>query len=343
MSDEERKKLKENRSSADTLAHGYGNARDIDLLFAALALAAGFDARVINLPDRSDIFFDPSFADDYFLNSYSIAVKVGEQWKAIDASSRYVPYGMLHWQHEGVKGLLGDPKEMAFVTTAMTPAAKSLVHRSGKFRLSEDGTLEGAIRLEYTGHPAIREKEELDEKSEAEREEALRNLIKKRLGEVEVTDIKLENLTDPFKPVVYSYKLKIPGYAERTGKRLFIQPAFFQKGIAPLFSTSTRQHDIYFNYPWQEEDMINIELPEGYGLDNAESPASFALGQIGDYKVRLAITKDAKTLIYERRFKFEGMLFPKTSYGDLKRAFDMIHQQDNHAVTLKQGAVTAVK
>ena len=110
-----------------------------------------------------------------------------------------------------------------------------------------------------------------------------------------------------------------------------------------MFSTSTRQHDVYFNYAWLEDDTLNIELPEGYGLDNAEAPSSFALGQDGDYKVRLAVTKDAKTLIYERKFKFEGLLFPKTTYPDLKRAFDMIHQQDNHAVTLKQGAVTAVK
>lgn len=343
ISDEERKKLKENNSPADTLNHGYGNARDIDLLFGALALATGFDARAIRMPDRSDIFFEPNFADDFFLDGYGIAVKVGEKWKVIDASSRYVPYGMQHWQYEGVQGLLADPKELAFVTTPMTPADKSLIKRSAKFRLSEDGTLEGTIRLEYTGHLAIREKEELDEKSEAEREEAVRNLTKKRLGEVEISDFKLENVTDPFKPVVYSYKLKIPGYAERTGKRLFIQPAFFQKGIAPLFSTSTRQHDIYFNYAWLEDDVINIELPEGYGLDNAEAPVSFPIGQIADYKVRLAITKDAKTLIYERKFKFEGLLFPKNTYGDLKRAFDMIHQQDNHAVTLKQGAVTAVK
>ena len=343
MTEEERKKLKENKSPADTLNRAYGTSHDIDMLFGALALAAGFDTRAINLPDRSDIFFDPNFPDDYFLNAIDIAVKVGDKWQIFDPSSKYVPYGMLRWQQEGVQGLLADPKELAFVTTALSPAEKSSIKRHGKFRLSEDGTLDGTIRLEYTGHLAIREKEELDEKSEAEREEALRNLVKKRLGEVEITDIKLENLTDPFKPVVYSYKLKLPGYAERTGKRLFIQPAFFQKGIAPLFSTSTRQHDIYFNYAWLEDDSINIELPEGYALDNAESPTSFALGQAGDYKVRLAITKDAKTLIYERKFKFEGMLFPKNTYADLKGAFDMIHQQDNHAVTLKQGTATPVK
>src|SRR5581483_11812427 len=134
------------------------------------------------------------------------------------------------------------------------------------------------------------------EKSPSEREEWLRDTLKRQMGGPELTDIKIENVTDPFKPLFFSYKIKVPGYAERTGKRLFLQPAFFQKGVAPLFNTSARQHDIYFSYPWSEEDSVNIELPAGYGLDNPEAPASFPIGPVGDYKVKLAVTKDAKML-----------------------------------------------
>jgi hypothetical protein len=104
LTDEERKKLKENKSPSDTLKNSYGASLDIDMLFAALAIAAGFDARVINLSNRSDIFFDPNVPDDYFLGAYNIAVKVGENWRLIDPSSRYVPYGMLRWQQEGIPG-----------------------------------------------------------------------------------------------------------------------------------------------------------------------------------------------------------------------------------------------
>lgn len=340
---DDRKKLKENKSPSDTLKNAYGTSTDIDMLFSALAIGAGFDVRSISLSDRSDIFFDPNTADDYFLRVIDVAVKVGDGWRVIDPSSKYVPYGMLRWEQEGIPGLVSDPKEPTFINTALSPAEKTLSRRSAKLRLSEDGTLEGDVRVEYTGHAAVSRKEELDEKSPNEREEWLRDSVKSRLAGAELSEIKIENVTDPFKPLVFAYKIKVPAYAERTGKRLFLQPAFFQKGVAPLFNTSTRKHAIYFNYPWLEDDTINIELPAGYALDNAESPASFGLGQIGDYKVRLAITKDAKTLIYERKFKFEGMLLPQSTYADLKRAFDTVHQEDNHAVTLKQGATTAVK
>jgi Domain of Unknown Function with PDB structure (DUF3857) len=343
LSDEERKKLKENRSPADTLKRGYGHGKDIDLLFAALAMAAGFEARIINLPDRNDIFFDPNVADDYFLNVYDIAVKVGEEWKFFDPSSRYVSLGMLRWQQEGQPALIADPKEPTFVKTPLSPAEKSLQKRTAKMRLLEDGTLEGEARIEYTGHFAADRKEYHDEESASEREEQVRQTVQSRLGNIEVTDIKLEDVTDPFKPLVYSYKVRVPGFAERTGKRLFLQPAFFQKGIGPLFPTSNRRHDIYFHFPWMEDDDVTIELPEGFALDNAESPASFNFGEVGKYEVNLGITKDKKALVYKRKLKFSGLIFPKSSYENLKKVFDSMHQQDNHAVTLKQDVSAAVK
>jgi hypothetical protein len=47
LTPEERAKVKANKSPADTLKRGQGTGEDIDMLFATLALAAGFDARVV--------------------------------------------------------------------------------------------------------------------------------------------------------------------------------------------------------------------------------------------------------------------------------------------------------
>jgi hypothetical protein len=343
MSEQERKKLKENRSPADTLKRGYGNGRDIDLLFAALATAAGFETRLINLPNRGDMFFNPSLPDDYFLSVYDVAVKVGADWKFIDPSSNYVPFGMLRWQQEGQQALLADPKDPVFVSTPISPAESSMEKRTAKLRLSEDGTLEGEVRIEYTGHLAVEKKEDYDEESPAEREKRMHAALAKRISNAEITEAKFENVTDPFKPLVISYKVRVQGYAERTGKRLFLQPGFFEKGVGPLFPTSERKHDVYFYYPWAEEDDVMIDLPAGYALDNAEAPGDLAFGELGHLKIKIGVTKDQRTLSYKRQFRFTGMLFPKDTYPNLKRAFDAAHQVDNHTITLKQGTAAAEK
>src|SRR5437588_746589 len=190
LSAQEREKLKANKSPADTLKRGMGTGRNIDMLFAALATAAGFDARVVNLADRGDTFFDVNFADDYFIRTYDIAVKVGDEWRFYDPASTYVPYGMLRWQEEGQQALLSDPKEPTFVKTPLSGPEKSEEKRTGKFKLSDDGTLEGDVTMEYTGHIAADMKELNDTDSQSEREEALKNRFKNRMAGVVIKDIK---------------------------------------------------------------------------------------------------------------------------------------------------------
>lgn len=342
MTAEQLQKLKDNNSPADTLKRGYGTGTDINFLFAAMAGAAGMEARYARIGDRSRKFFDPAFTNTYFMGGYNIAVKFGDKWRFFDPASTYVPFGMLRWQEEGIQALVTDSKEPGFVGTPISPAEKSMKKRTARLKLTEDGSLEGEVRIEYTGHFAVEMKEDNDDDSAEQRENKVRNSIKGRLGG-ELSDIKIESANDPLKPFVYAYKVRVPGFAERTGKRIFIQPAFFQRNVSALFPTQTRLNDIYFHFPWAEMDDVEIQLPEGYALDNAESPPSLNFGDSGHYKTELGLTRDKKTLVYKRDFKFTSLMIPKTSYSALKNIFDAIHQADNHAITLKQDTAANVK
>jgi len=341
---EERAKVKDNKNPSDTLKRGIGDAVDIDLLFAALASAAGFDARIVLLPDRGDVFFDKTITNAYFIDPRNVAVKVGEAWKFFDPGWNYIQLGMLRWQEEGEQALITDPKQPVWVNTPMSPPDKSKVQRRAKLKLTDDGTLEGDVTIEYTGHLAFEHKEEIDEESDSAREESLKSELKDQMSAAEITNIKIENVTDPFKPIIYSYHVRFPGYAQRTGKRLFLQPAFFQHGVEPMFATASRKNQVYFHYPWSEDDKVEIELPAGYALDNADAPAPFGSAPISEYKPKLAVTSDGKTMVYTRTFFFGGggnVLFPVQSYQQLKAYFDQLHKQDNHSIALKQSAATA--
>ena len=127
---DEKKKLKENKSPADTLKRGSGTGGDIDLLFAALASASGFDARIVLAPDRGDIFFDKGLPNDYFLDPSNIAVNFGGTWKFFNPGYNYVPFGMLRWQEEGEQALITDPKQPVW--------SRHLFHRRTSLRLNDE-------------------------------------------------------------------------------------------------------------------------------------------------------------------------------------------------------------
>jgi hypothetical protein len=197
------------------------------------------------------------------------------------------------------------------------------------------------VRVEFTGHFAIERKEQMDEESETEREESLKAEIKDQMSAAEISNIKIENVTDHIKPLIFSYHVRFPNYAQRTGKRLFIQPAFFQHGLGPMFATASRKYPIYFHYPWSEDDKVEFELPKGYAFDNADSPAPFGSPGISEYRPNLSATPDGSLLVYKRSFHFGGsasVLYPVESYPQLKNYFDTLHKQDGHSVALKQTA-----
>ena len=342
LSPEERAKVKSNKSAAETLKRGQGTDGDINFLFGALASAAGFDARVALMGDRGDTFFKTRFANTYFLDLAAIAVKDGDKWLFYDPSEMYLPAGMLSWRGEWGQALISDPKEPVWANTPLSSPDKSLEKRTAKLKLSEDGTLEGDAQIEYTGHIGASKKEYNDDDSPAQREDTLRNMVKAQMSTAEVSDIKIENVQDPTKPFTYSYHVRVPGYAQRTGKRLFIQPAFFERGRTSVFTATDRRYPIYFSYPWSEQDDLEIALPAGFALDSADAPAPITpemTQNICAQDIKISINKDTRTLHYHRTFFFGGhdsILFPVTGYVGLKQLFDIVQKSDDHTITLKQ-------
>ena len=340
FTEDEIEKLKENKKPSDTLKRGVGPGIDINLLFAALANAAGFEARVALLPDRGQRLFDRNVVIPGALRPSNIAIRFGNGWKFYDPGLQYITPGMLRWQEEGVDALIVDESPV-WTKTPLSPPDKSREKRTATLRLDENGTLEGDVTVEYTGHLAVERKRLNEEDSPTQREENLKEMIKERLSSAELTNIVIENATDPVKPFVYKYHVRVPEYAQRTGKRLFVQPGFFLKGIEPMFSAGTRRYPVYFHYPWSEEDKITLELPKGYVLDNADRPSPISAGRISQHTINMGVTTDGKTLHYNRTFHFgdrDVLLFTVDKYEQIKALFDEISKADQHMITLKQSA-----
>lgn len=340
LTDEDRKKLPENKSINDVLKRKSGGAQFVDMLFGALANAAGFETRIAFSGNRSKMFFNPDMANENLIHPAAIAVKVGEEWNFFNPGLRFLPYGMLTWYEEDTWALLVDENNYIWKQTPITDYPKSTANRNGKFKLLEDGSLEGDVRIEYNGQPALTYRMENYDESANKREENLKDEIKARISTVEVSDIKIENLTDSAKPLVHQYKIRIPGYAQKTGKRLFIQPGFFEYGSDALFSSATRKYDIFFRYPWAEVDQITYELPPGFDLDNADAPGLLVDPQkIGLLDITISVNKTRTLLMYNREFHFGGggnLLFPASAYPAVKQLFDAFQKSETHTITLRQ-------
>ncbi|HEX8249312.1 MAG TPA: DUF3857 and transglutaminase domain-containing protein [Pyrinomonadaceae bacterium] len=354
------------KDADDALRRGIANAAFVDLLFASLARAAGFDVSLALAGDRSENFFDSlKVVNPSSIRPAAVAVRIGGErrqaaqtpsahganagssvadttsnWKYFNPGLPFLPFGRLVWNEEDVFALLIGERGHSWKKTPLSGVAQSPARRSGKFKLLEDGTLEGLVRLEYEGHQAIMRRRTEYKDSPAKREENIREETKKRLSTAEISDVTIENFDDASKPLTYIFKIRVPNYAQKTGKRLFFQPGFFEYGTSPVFSSATRTHSVYFQYPWSEQDDLEFELPNDYLLDNVETPGEVADSQqIGKLKINLGLDKVNNKVFYKRNFYFGNsglLLFPVSRYESLKGLFDAFHKSDAYAITLKQ-------
>jgi hypothetical protein len=242
--------------------------------------------------------------------------------------------------------LVSDSKEPLWLQTPLSAPEKSMEKRTGKFKLREDGTLEGIVSVEFTGHLGSYHKEYNDDDTPEQRETTLKSIVRSNiLSSAELSDISIENVTDPDKPFRYQFKVVVPGYATRTGKRIFVQPNVFERGSKPLFEGTERRYDIAFNHAYSEQDEIEIEFPDGYELESPDAPDDVkdATG-ISHNQINIGVSKDKKRLVYSRSFIFGGknlINFDRKSYAALTGLFNAFHKANAHALTLRQGGPPA--
>lgn len=340
LSEEERENIKI-KDADDALKNRAGSAMFIDMLFASLARAAGFEVNIVLSGDRTDNFFNPTkYPYPAFIHPSCIAVKVGNDYKFFNPGTPYLPFGKLIWYEEDTNAMIINEDGYAWRTLPLSDYQTSNARRTGRFKLNDDGTLEGTVRIEYNGHQAINRRSGGYLDSDTKREDDYKEEIKEKISAAEVTNLSIENFMDSSKPLIYSYKIRVPNYAQKTGKRMFFQPGFFEYGTNPVFSSASRTHSVYFSYPWSEQDSIHIELPKDFELDNPDAPGIVAdPSKIGSLEFNIKIDKVSNTLTYERKFHFGGggnILFPKESYQPVKNLFDAFHKAESHQLTIKQ-------
>jgi len=334
----EQRRDKENRTTLDTWKQRRGTPYDLTMLFIALAGALDYEARLARVATADFGGFDPKHKDPYFLRVYDAAVRVKGAWRFCDPANPLLPFGMLRWNEQGQTALVTDPKHPELVTTPVAPPEASETRREGTFKLDADGTLQGQVRLSYSGHSASVRKWRYRRQSPAEREEAVRKSVKDYYGASEVAAIALDGLTSSA-PLTISYELKIPGYAQRTGRRLFLQSAFFHWRDGPRYSSSERTYPVMFENAWSEKDVVNFELPLGFTLEEPEAPGGFKISDVAAYDAKMSASADNRLLRYERTFDFGRagkLVFPASAYSGLKQAFDRLHELDNHTLALRQ-------
>jgi len=327
--------LKLPKTPDDVLTLGYGTGAQINLLFAALLRAQNGVCSLVYCNDRSQAFFDEQLTMRSTLPDLIVALKVGD-WRFYDPGALYVPMGRLQWKNDGTMAMLIDGKLFWFITTPRSRADYSGIQRTGRFKLTADGALEGDVEIAFTGHESTTAKHLHDTRTAQESLDIVRKEFEKRLGSVEVSECVIHDARDPDKPLKITCHVRVRNYAETTGDRIFLQPAFFQKGVEPRLTSTKRESNIYFPYPTTEDDTVTIDLPHGFDYEVSTQPKALDQVESLTYRPRVRYAETPAQIAYQRTLTLDMFLVQRRAYEYLKASFDHIHAQDGYTVTLKR-------
>ena len=333
----DRMRIRNSGTPSNTLYNKKGTGFDIDDLFIAMVREAGFEAYFARCNNKPTIPWNINCHNSIMTQGQVIAVKNGKDWDYFQPDTPYLPFGMLNPGCEGTVALICDgnrEKKAVFGVTPATPCSKSQIQRKGEFVLGDDGSLKGKASIVYTGHESLKMKNKFAEIAADKTEDAVKDDIHKRLPTADVTNVRIQNITDPEKDVEIDYDISIPDYADMSGDRLFLQPAFFQKNEPAVFTKEKRTWDIRFPYAWESHDKVKITCPAGFDLEEGEAPKSVLDTAKLAYTVKLGVSKDHKVVVYERNEKINVLDVSKEYYAEIKAIFDAMHEQDGHVLTL---------
>lgn len=336
LTNSDREWLRSEHSASDYIKRGMADRDGILKVFLSMASSWGLDARMGLLPDRSECIFDSRIPAFYLLTRTCAAVRVQGAWRAVDPAAD-LPPGMLPWWEEGVEMLVPDPEATFFVRTPVSPPDWSASKRVARLKLSEDGTMEGDVHEEFGGHLGALRRGENRDRSVVDQEKTWTDRLHARMSTAELSGIQFDRGSDASQPFRLRYHIRVPGYAQRAGSRLLLQPEFLHRGLAQTFPAGTRDYPVFFQHPWMERDTIQIELPPHFRVEKLSEPEPVVLPDLGMHSVKVTVSDDGRQLqvVHAELFGTNGTIaFPVEQYPALKDAFERFQRQDDAVLSL---------
>ena len=331
---QEELKIKDNRTVADVFKNGYGLRSDITRSFAAMAKAAGFEARIVRALSREDKLFDKNLCGLYSQFDSELAmVKIDGADKLFDPATPFCPMGIVRWSCGGSVCLAPSDSPPLFLPTPAYPPDTALTQREIALTLDPEGNLAGTATVLFLGQEALVRRVEHIGEDEAEVRKDLETEMSELLpAGAKVTLKTLENIDNNKDSVVAQFEIAIDGLATAAGdKTLLPVSPLLGRGRHP-FRHARRTHPIYFPYPYREFDDIVVTLPEGL---KAETVPAARKKELEGFGFLLACApEDGGKLHVQRNLVVKKSYFGVDQYIAVKAFFDEVTAGDEELVVL---------
>jgi hypothetical protein len=253
-----------------------------------------------------------------------------------DPTHTLVPLGILPESLQMSYGLLifetgGELRRLPLIS----PGVNKLF-RSEKLVLMPSGSISGRVTEIRSGALANELRARLLNASAADRDKALEAFLGEFVNNSVLRSSRVDNLENSDASLVVHYSFEASGYAKPAGDLLLLRPRVLgQKGEGVFESKSggPRKYPVEFPYTSRQSDLVEIELPVGYAVDEVPPPVDLSVS-FGEYHSRCEVT--GTILRYTRRYQINALSVPAEQWGELRGFTSRITTDERNSAVLKQ-------
>ena len=338
--EENREKLRDNKSAEDVLNNGYGWRAEINGLFVAMARAAGLTANVVQAASRDEIFFAQQVPDSSQLDTQIASVMIDGKELFVDPATPFAPFGTLRWEVTGTAGLKLVKKASTFVDTPHLTAAQALLTRKADLQIDGD-VVKGTVKITYNGERALVRRLAGRNDDEAKNKKTMEDDAKAWLPGGSTVKLKSYGpLKGSDEPLVAELDVEMPNLGSFAGSRVLLPLSVFSESAKNPLAVEKRKHDMYYEYERQTDDEVVLHIPEGYSIEAVPQGLSNNLGAL---IFKTTWSRDAQSVTFKRTLSVHTLAIARTSYPQVRSFYTRVSTADQDNLILKKTPKAAAK
>ncbi|MGF6847588.1 hypothetical protein QFZ51_002823 [Chitinophaga sp. W3I9] len=304
-----------------------GNVSDINMLLVAMLKKANLFATPLLLSTRSNGYVYQFYPLYTHFNYVIAGVNLGEEYLKLDASKPLLGFGKLPAEcYNGAARSLDD-----FATPVILGADSLKEQRFTSVILGkiENGIVSGTFMQRPTYFESYRIRTAVKDEDP---EEFFKRIAKSYTGEIELENKAVEDLKELESPVMVKYDFKMQ---VGDGEVIYINPLLSEAHKSNPFKAMERKFPVEMNSVSDEVYSFNMEVPEGYIVD--EMPKSAAANYNGDEGLFQYLIQQTENHIQLRcRVKLNKANFGPEEYPTLRDFYDLVVKKEAEQIVLKK-------
>ncbi|HEX9825584.1 MAG TPA: DUF3857 domain-containing protein [Flavobacteriaceae bacterium] len=307
---------------------GVGNSADINLMLVSMLRYAGIKANPVLVSTKNHGI--PLLPTRFGFN-YVICLVENQNFSTmLDATNPYATFNVLptrtlNWQGRVIR------EDGSSDWINLTPSQTSNEVGSLNVKINPDLTIEGKVRSLLTDYLAFRHRNKF---VDVNQDEFIKQLEENN-GEMEVSDLEIENAKDTSQPIKITYSYTLGGAVEEIGDKLYFSPMLFLATKENPFKQNKRNFPIDLMQPVSERYNVNIMLPEGYKVESLPQSGKFQFND-GKGEFSYIINENGKFLQLVSKLDLNTTLIFPEDYEYFKNFFSMFVQKQAEKVVLSK-------